>query len=92
MSAYVLQRAILAFYGKFKLFPQGLCSAIPAVADWALKCGATLKKLVGGQSDQHQIGLILTLVCAVELRVSNRIVLWCGKVVVEFYKHQKQYL
>lgn len=47
MSAYVLQRAILVFYEKHKLFPSGLCSALPAVRDWALKSGATLKKLVG---------------------------------------------
>lgn len=49
MSAYVLKRAILVFYAKFKLYPAGLCSAIPAVDDWALKSGATLKKLVPGE-------------------------------------------
>ncbi len=54
MSAYVLKRAILVFYAKCKLFPAGLCAALPAVDDWALKCGATLKKLVlGGESEMN---------------------------------------
>ncbi len=48
MSAYTLKRAILVFYAKHKLFPDGLCSELPAVSDWALKSGAILKKLVGG--------------------------------------------
>eukprot|EP00435_Cladocopium_sp_Y103_P059534 s220_g21.t1 len=39
MSAYTLQKAILHFYEEKKLFPQGLCSALPAVQDWALKQG-----------------------------------------------------
>lgn len=46
MSAYTLQRALLQWYTKQKLFPHGLSALIPAVSDWALKNGAILKKLV----------------------------------------------
>lgn len=46
MSAYTLQRALLQWYTKQRLFPHGLSALIPAVSDWALKNGAILKKLV----------------------------------------------
>ena len=46
LSAYVLQKAILLFYEQKKLFPQGLCSGVPAVQDWALQQGVMLKKMV----------------------------------------------
>ena len=71
MSAYVLKRAILVFYAKFKLYPAGLCSAIPAVDDWALKSGSTLKKLVpGGQRIVNGLEYIVlwqTILSAVEI-------------------------
>ena len=50
MSAYTIQHAILQFYTKHKLFPQGLSALVPAVVDWALKHGAIIKKLVRGSS------------------------------------------
>ena len=45
LSAYTIKQAILHFYTKAKLFPQGLSSLVPAVEDWALKHGAIIKKL-----------------------------------------------
>ena len=45
------------FYAKHKLFPSGLCSALPAVSDWALKTGATLKKLVRGLKWKYGVNL-----------------------------------
>ena len=50
MSAYTIQNAILQFYTKHRLFPQGLSALVPAVVDWALKHGAIIKKLVRGPS------------------------------------------
>lgn len=50
MSAYTIQNAILQFYTKYRLFPQGLSALVPAVVDWALKHGAIIKKLVRGPS------------------------------------------
>ena len=50
MSAYTIQHAILQFYTRHKLFPQGLSALVPAVVDWALKHGAIIKKLVRGSS------------------------------------------
>eukprot|EP00435_Cladocopium_sp_Y103_P064464 s758_g26.t1 len=49
MSAYTIQSAILQFYTKHKLFPQGLSPLVPAVVDWALKHGAIIKKLDKGK-------------------------------------------
>lgn len=46
LSGYVLQKAILSVYEKKKLFPEGLYASLPAVSDWALRCGAILKKCV----------------------------------------------
>ena len=48
LSAYVLQEAILQTYVKMKMFPEGLSPSIPSVRDWALRCGAIVKKLVHG--------------------------------------------
>ena len=46
MSAYVLKRAILHFYGKCRLFPKGVVAELESVQDWALKTGKALRRLV----------------------------------------------
>ena len=46
VSAYVMQDALLGFYSKYKLFPAGIYSEIPAVQSWALKHGLAIKKMV----------------------------------------------
>lgn len=55
MSAYVLQKALLMFYQEQKLYPEGVNCLLPAVEDWALKTGATLKKWSGLQSSAFVI-------------------------------------
>lgn len=46
LSAYTVQKAILAEYQENKRFPEGLTAQVPSVRDWALRCGAILKKCV----------------------------------------------
>ena len=46
LSAYTVQKAILAEYQENKRFPEGLSAVVPSVRDWALRCGAILKKCV----------------------------------------------
>lgn len=46
LSAYTVQKAILAEYRENKRFPEGLTAQVPSVRDWALRCGAILKKCV----------------------------------------------
>ena len=46
LSSFTLQQALLTFYTTFQLFPPGLCSELPCVKSWSLKCGYALKRLV----------------------------------------------
>lgn len=46
VSAYVMRDALLGYYSKYKLFPTGIYSEIPAVQSWALKHGLAIKKMV----------------------------------------------
>ena len=47
LSKFTLQKALVAFYSKYKLFPEGVYAEIPAVQQWALKQAEALKKMVG---------------------------------------------
>ena len=45
-SKHLMAKAVKVFYKKFDLYPSGLGDNLPAVSDWADKCGEAIARLV----------------------------------------------
>jgi len=46
LSVYTIQKAILMFYTRARLYPSGIVEEHPAVQDWSLKYAIALSRLV----------------------------------------------